>query len=84
MVAERVISFFNEYSETLKTQNVLLVTHAVTFRLIRGALENTLPTYPESFPNNGEIWVVDFKGLGQVHPIASLFYGDSRNFVHNP
>jgi len=84
MVATRVMSFFQEYSEIFKTKNVLLVTHAVTFRLIRGLLENTLPTYPEGFPNNGEIWVVNFQGLGWVHPITSLFYGDSRNFIHNP
>ena len=84
MVADRVVQFFSDYSSQFIDKNALLVTHAVAFRMIRGALQNTLPIYEEGFPNNGEIWMVDFQGLGSVHKISSLFYGDSRNFVHKP
>ncbi|MDA3956804.1 histidine phosphatase family protein [Oceanispirochaeta sp.] len=83
MIAKRVQSFFASLN-TESRENILIVTHAVTFRLIRAVLENTLPLYPSSFPNNGEIWKIDYKGLGQVHPIESLLLGNSRDFVHNP
>ncbi len=82
-IADRVVSFFSELNPDT-TENVLIVTHAVTFRLIRSVLENTLPEFSVSFPNNGEIWEVDFKGLGHVHSIKSLYLGNSINFVHNP
>ena len=65
-------------------KHILIVTHAVVFRLLRAALENSLPIYPKDFPNNGEIWKVRFQGLGFHHDIESILLGDSRNFVHNP
>ncbi len=83
MIADRVKSFFASFDPE-DNRKVLVVTHAVTFRLIKGVLENTLPRYPESFPNNGEIWKVDFRGIGKVHRIESLMLGNSRNFIHNP
>lgn len=83
MIARRVKSFFDSLSID-KSEKILIVTHAVTFRLIKAVLENTLPEYPESFPNNGEIWKVDFKGSGQEHSIESLLLGNSRDFKHNP
>lgn len=83
MIADRVLSFFNSL-DSESTEKILIVTHAVTFRLMRAVLENTLPLYPESFPNNGEIWKVNFKGTGRFHDIESLLLGNSRDFVHNP
>lgn len=83
MIAHRVQSFFDSFSME-NPDRILIVTHAVTFRLIRAVLENTLPEYPESFPNNGEIWKVNFKGSGKHHSIESLLLGNSRDFVHNP
>ncbi|RKX83643.1 MAG: histidine phosphatase family protein, partial [Spirochaetes bacterium] len=62
----------------------LIVSHAVTLRIIKGLLEDTLPLYPEKIANNGEIWQVDFKGLGNKHIVKSLFYGNSAAMVHNP
>ena len=41
---------------------VLIVTHAVTLRLFRAVLENTLPAYPETIPGNGELWTSDWEG----------------------
>jgi broad specificity phosphatase PhoE len=83
-VADRVLSFFMDREQELKTQTVLIVTHAVTFRMIRAVLEDSLPAYPESFPNNGEIWEVDFLGLGKKHQIRSIFLGKSKTFNHLP
>ncbi|MBI9096989.1 MAG: histidine phosphatase family protein [Spirochaetaceae bacterium] len=84
MIAERIISFFTDLERGNKDENILIVTHAVSFRLIQAVLKNTLPHYPESFPNNGEIWKVDFTGVGNEHKIESIFLGNSRDFVHNP
>jgi len=83
MIAGRVLSFFEDL-DPMDRNNILIVTHAVTFRLIRAVLERTLPSYPAGFPNNGEIWKVDFHGTGHTHRIESLLLGNSRDFVHNP
>ncbi len=84
MVAERVTDFLESMSQIQVDSHILIVTHAVVFRLLRAVLENSLPIYPKDFPNNGEIWKVRFQGLGFRHDIESIFLGDSRNFMHNP
>ena len=84
MISDRVRSFFSDLEKNQEDKNILIVTHAVTFRLIKAVLENTLPNYPSRFPNNGEIWKVKFSGLGKVHTIESLMLGNSREFEHNP
>lgn len=81
-IADRVKSFFNDIEGN--KGNTLIVTHAVVFRLIRSLLENKLPTYPKSFPNNGEIWEIEFTSIGDFHNIKSIFLGNSKEFVHNP
>jgi len=83
MIAQRLLAFFQDL-ERAPEGNILIVTHAVCFRLIRGILENTLPRYPKAFPNNGEIWNVDFDSVGKEHKITSLLLGKSASFVHNP
>lgn len=84
MIAKRITEFFGELEAGNKDENILIVTHAVAFRLIEAVLKKTLPLYPVSFPNNGEIWKVDFQGLKTIHKIESIFLGNSRDFVHNP
>jgi len=84
MLASRVISFFDKFGSIYNGSSILIVTHAVTLRIIKGLLEDTLPLYPEKIANNGEIWQVEFKGLGFKHDIKSLFYGNSASMVHNP
>lgn len=84
MIARRILSFFHSLENGNSVENLLIVTHAVSFRMIRAVLENTLPAYPKDFPNNGEIWKVDFTAVGDFHKIESLFLGNSRNFNHNP
>lgn len=84
MIADRILSFFHSLEKDNSGETILIVTHAVSFRLIRAVLENKLPSYPKDFPNNGEIWKVDFTSVGDFHHIESLFLGNSRDFVHNP
>ncbi|MCP4163952.1 MAG: histidine phosphatase family protein [Deltaproteobacteria bacterium] len=84
IIADRVTEFFSSLEKNPADENILIVTHAVTFRLIKAILENTLPEYPTSFPNNGEIWKVRFKRLGHKHEIESIFLGNSKDFAHNP
>ena len=84
MMAARVRDFFASLETCPEGERILVVTHAVTFRLIRGLLEWTLPVYPNAFPNNGEIWKVEFRGLGKRHPIESILLGNSSKYTHNP
>ncbi|MDC7225187.1 MAG: histidine phosphatase family protein [Spirochaetales bacterium] len=84
MVAERVISFLNDVADKYNDKKILIVTHAVTLRMITAALKNMLPYYPEQFPNNGEIIRVDFDSLGKKYDFESILLGNSKNFIHNP
>ncbi|MCK5201285.1 MAG: histidine phosphatase family protein [Spirochaetales bacterium] len=84
MLASRITPFFKRFEMLYNGSNFLIVSHAVTLRIIKGLLENTLPLYPEKIANNGEIWQVEFRGLGQKHVIKSHFYGNSASMVHQP
>lgn len=83
MIADRVSSFFDDISEKYKNRNILIVTHAVTMRLIIATLKNILPDYPKDFPNNGEIIKVEFEGTGKEYSLESIFLGNSEKFTHN-
>lgn len=79
MISQRVLPFFEQFnSQTYNNKNILVVTHAVTMRLIRGILENTLPNYPEEIAKNGEIWKVNYSGTGKNHKIEAIFF-DTEN-----
>lgn len=80
MIADRLMLFFKELSTTSE-EAVLVVTHAVTMRLIKAILENSLPEYPHDIAHNGEVWKVVFKGVGQAHLIESLFFGGSESAI---
>jgi broad specificity phosphatase PhoE len=87
MVARRVEEFLESVHSSEvpgETQRILVVTHAVVFRLLRAVLEKTLPAYPKEFPNNGEIWKVLYRGPGFRYTIESIRLGHSERFVHNP
>ncbi len=70
-IATRITSFFAELDP--HGPDILIVTHAVAMRLIRALLEHTLPIYPQQLAQNGEIWEVEFKKIGETHEITSLF-----------
>jgi len=84
MLAARIIPFFDRFENIHNNSKILIVSHAVTLRIIKALLEDTLPLYPEKIANNGEIWQVEFKELGYKHVVKSLFYGNSASMVHNP
>lgn len=70
-IAKRLRLFFIDLDP--QGPDTLIVTHAVAMRLMRGLFENTLPVYPEQIPDNGEIWELNFQGVGVKHEIRSLF-----------
>ncbi len=70
-ISKRIRSFFLDLSQD--GPDILIVTHAVAMRLMKGVLENTLPIYPEQLAHNGEIWELEFQGVGKTHKISSLF-----------
>lgn len=84
MIADRITAFLNDVGLIEDKNNILIVTHAVSLRIIIAALQNTLPEYPKDFPNNGEILKVKYTKLGIYHKIESIFLGKSREFNHNP
>lgn len=96
MLAERVKLFFawldameansakcaTTPKATVAKKSTLIVTHAVTMRLIRGLLENTLPHYPETIAQNGEIWKVEYEKIGVTHHVESLFFDPESTRKH--
>ncbi|RKX81628.1 MAG: histidine phosphatase family protein, partial [Spirochaetes bacterium] len=58
MLADRIVPFFERFGSLNNNAKYLIVSHAVTLRIIKGLLEDTLPLYPEKIANNGEIWQV--------------------------
>jgi broad specificity phosphatase PhoE len=77
MIANRLKPFFQSL-ESFEGDGILSVTHAVTLRIIKATLEQTLPDYPRDIARNGEIWKVRFKGLGNIHEVESIFLGSSK------
>lgn len=76
MLAERTHDFLNDL---LSAQgHILVVTHAVTMRLLRANIEHTLPLYPEKIAANGEIWQVPLCQLDQPNALKSLHFGTQR------
>ncbi|MBN1499856.1 MAG: histidine phosphatase family protein [Spirochaetes bacterium] len=73
MVAERLIPFFRNL-ENRDYENVLIVTHAVTMRMIHAIITDSMPSYPENIARNGEIWKVSFTKTGSRHLIEVLDY----------
>jgi broad specificity phosphatase PhoE len=78
MIARRLEPFF-ESLEHLDGESLLFVTHAVTLRLIKATLEQTLPDYPREIAKNGEIWKTNFTKPGDAHVVESLFLGGSED-----
>ncbi len=78
MIAQRLEPFFQSL-ENLEGENILFVTHAVTMRMIRATLEQTLPEYPHVIAKNGEIWKIQFTKLGDTHAVESIFLGGSKS-----
>lgn len=74
-IAKRLRPFFSRLDERRESR-ILIVTHAVTLRLIVALLRDTLPVYPTALARNAEILEVDYAGIGAKHEITSHYYGD--------
>ena len=75
LIADRVQSFLQELREhcaSEQLQQVLLVTHAVTLRLFRACLENTLPQYPVAIAGNGEVWTALLTPRGDTTTVTTI------------
>ena len=82
MIAERLRPFFEWLESGEAPDRLLVVTHAVTLRIIRGFLENTLPRYPHEIAGNGEVWQVDYRGLGISHRIDTISVPEGTVIEH--
>jgi broad specificity phosphatase PhoE len=71
-MADRLRSFFEMCIRDFNSKKVLIVTHAVTLRIIRGLLENTLPAYPSEIAKNGEVWITSLSEIGKAHKIETF------------
>ncbi|WP_136079831.1 histidine phosphatase family protein [Pontiella desulfatans] len=80
MIARRLEPFFADLAD-FEGGHILFVTHAVTMRMIKATLEQTLPEYPREIAKNGEIWKTQFTRLGETHTVESIFLGDAKNAV---
>lgn len=78
MIARRLEPFFQTLGNA-EGDSILFVTHAVTMRMIKATLEQTLPDYPREIAKNGEIWKTHFTGFGNTHEVESIFLGGSKN-----
>jgi len=75
MIAERVQAFFvhlRKDCEKNKINQALIVTHAVTLRLVRAYLEGSLPKYPEKIAANGEVWRTPLAPNGTPNSIETF------------
>ena len=77
MIANRLEPLFQSL-EFLEGDCSLFVTHAVTLRMVKAILEQTLPDYPRKIAKNGEIWQVQFAGLGNIYNVESIYLGGSK------
>ena len=78
MIANRLETLFQSL-ESLEGDCILFVTHAVTLRMVKAILEQTLPDYPREIAKNGEIWQVQFAGLGNIYNVESIYLGGSKD-----
>jgi broad specificity phosphatase PhoE len=78
-IAARVADWLDSFQAVCAGEGVehaLVVTHAVTLRLFRACLEQTLPEYPEKIAGNGELWVAKLAADGGPVRIDSVSLGD--------
>jgi broad specificity phosphatase PhoE len=80
-IALRLAPFFARLDERRASgarERILVLTHAVTLRLIIATLEDILPAYPSSMARNAEIFAVEYLGLGRRHEVSSTYFGAQR------
>jgi len=78
MIAERIRPFFARLDASKAEgapRNILVVTHAVTLRLIVATLTGSLPSYPTTLARNGEILEYEYEGSGRGKRGGSIYLG---------
>lgn len=80
MIVKRLEPFFRSLGG-MEGDSILFVTHAVTMRMIKAILEQTLPEYPHDIAKNGEIWKTQYTTHGDTHVVESIFLGGSKTAV---
>ena len=78
MIEQRLQPFFDMLFAS-ESKHILILTHAVTLRMVKSILQNMQPQYPHDIANNGEIWKVELSKKDDFHKMESLFYGESKN-----
>lgn len=79
-IAERVKRFFKKLESSVKpNENVLIVCHAVTLRLIYGYIKNMYPKYFEGTAKNGEIWEITSLKPGKQNYIKKYIFRRTKN-----
>ena len=63
MIAHRLEPFFQSWNPS-KATAFASGTHAITLRLVKAILAQTLPDYPSDIAENGELWKVQSAGSG--------------------
>lgn len=81
-VADRACQFLSIMQNLPEQEKILVVTHGVFLRLMRGALEGTLPLFYTGLTKNCEILKSNFIKLNQSHKIESIYYGEPDNRIH--
>jgi broad specificity phosphatase PhoE len=78
-VYTRIEDFFKELYARDDNRTTLVVSHAVTMRMVQTFLTKSAPSYPLTIAGNGEIWRIDFQSCDLKHEIEILEAGaDSR------
>ena len=72
-IAARLMPFFSQIEEWVAAQDTrttLIVSHAVTLRLIYAIISGMIPQYPTWMAGIGELWSVDFQRVGEPAEIT--------------
>jgi len=83
MIARRLRPFFERLdgrrpspeNPAANPEHLLVITHAVTLRIIEAYLLASLPRYPTALARNGEILETDYRGLGIPHELERHYWG---------
>ena len=74
-IYHRIADFFQQIDTEEPGGDILIVSHAVTMRMIHTFLTQSAPNYPLKIAGNGETWRTEFKGPGRKHEIEVVQKG---------
>ncbi|MBN1155921.1 histidine phosphatase family protein [candidate division KSB1 bacterium] len=74
MIAGRIERFLQSLDHHAADNHILVLSHAVTMRLVRALLENSIPEYNTDLAENGEIWKIQLGKLKSKHSVSVLSF----------